>query len=358
MKFAFQLSFISLIAFSFSAPSYACSSMASPEAWAPGFAHNFDWPTVMTNLEGGFTLSKRGIRKKGVLFGATSNLAEWTSKYASVAFSVTGPEYPASGINEKGLIMITQALPETEFPDLKDPRPTLNTTQFVQYNLDKSESIDEVIASDKLLRPFSAAFKVHFFVCDANRNCAVLQYIKGKLIVYKGADLPYPVITNHPYPESVKSVETCSSQGCSEKDNSLWRFAELAYWRKQVSTSVNLEIAFWPVLDKVAQLESTSVATRFQVVYNPTHKKIYARHWKTKKTMMLEYDFSKMDCDQSDPLKNKIYLRIDPRLDGDQTHRFEAISLQRRAELAEKAGLPMAQAKEMAAEALTFTCQN
>ena len=338
-------------------PTFSCSSMASPLNWEPGFAHNFDWPTVAADVEGGFTLNKRGVSKIGVLFGATKNLSQWTSKYASVAFSITGPEYPASGINEKGLFMITQALPETEYPDLKDPRPAMNTTQFVQYHLDNSETIDDIVASDAAMRPFSTLFKVHFFACDATRRCAVIQYIKGKMVVYKDSDLPYSVITNNLYPESAEAVKTCSASGCTEKDNSLWRFAELAYRWKNASAPAVLATDFWPWLDHVAQLPSTRVATRFQVVFDPNQKTIYARHWKTKKTMMFKYDFSTgMDCQKEKMLSDKNYLEIDPQMDGDQTHQFQILSLARRAEMVERAGLPTARAKEMAEAALDFIC--
>ena len=337
-------------------PAYSCSSMASPLAWQPGFAHNFDWPTLAANVEGGFTLSKRGVHKKGVLFGATTNLAEWTSRYASVSFSVTGPEYPASGINEKGLFMITQALGEAEYPDLKDPRPAMNTTQFVQYHLDRSQSIDEVIASDALIRPYSTLFKVHFFVCEASRRCAVIQYIKGKMQVYKDGDLPYSVMTNSLYPDSVEAVKSCTSFGCEMEDNSLWRFAELAYRWKNTVVNQPLASAFWPWLDHVAQKSSTPVTTRFQVVYDPSQMKVYARHWKTKKLMMFQYDFRQMDCKKQQMAQDKNYLAIDPNVEGDQSSQFQVLSSVGRADLVEKAGLPPVRAKEMAEASLSFEC--
>lgn len=358
MKTPFLIFSATLFCFAFSKNSKACSSMTSPLAWDAGFAHNFDWDTVLADVEGGFTINQRGVRKKGVLFGATKNLADWTSRYASVSFSVTGPEYPASGINEKGLFIITQALDETEWPDLKDSRPALNTTQFVQYHLDRSETIDDVIASDQSIRPFSMAFKVHYFVCDSSRDCAVIQYINGKMLVYKGQNLPYSVLTNNLYPESVRSVDSCSKAGCTEKSNSLWRFAELAYKWKNSNTKEDVSVGFWPWLDQVQQLPTTSVATRFQVVYDPHQRMIYAKHWKTKKLMFFSYDFKAQDCNKASFGLEENYLEVDPFFQEDVTSKFHRLSLGRRADLAVKAGMPQLRAQEMAEAGLHFTCEN
>lgn len=348
---------LSLLLIFASSPGNACSSLASPLAWEPAFAHNFDWHTVMANLEGGFTKGLRGVEKTGVLLGATPNVAKWTSKYASLSFSVTGPEYPASGINEKGLFMIVQALPETEWPSLPDARPALSTTQFVQYHLDQSTTIEDVIASDAQVIPYSAAFKVHFLVCDATRNCAVIQYLQGKMVSYKGQDLPYLVMTNSLYPVSVTAAENCKSEGeCVASDNSLSRFAELAVRSENAKTAEPVATGFWPWLDFVAQLPTTKMTTRFQVVFDPKNKIVYAKHWKTKKVMQFSYDFENANCTKLDGLESPVYLPINAENEGDFTGKFAPLSLEGRKSVIMNAGLPANRADEMVQEALKFRC--
>ena len=75
-------------------------------------------------------------------------------------------------------------LPSTQNP-APDERPAL--TAWVQYQLDNSRTVGEVMASDKAVRISSAMpMPIHFFVCDREGNAAVVEFLQGKLVCHTG----------------------------------------------------------------------------------------------------------------------------------------------------------------------------
>ncbi|HVG42417.1 MAG TPA: linear amide C-N hydrolase, partial [Chitinophagaceae bacterium] len=110
------------------------------------FGRNYDWVTatglVNTNL--------RGLAKSSLPIGGGSIL-RWTSKYGSVTFNQYGKEFPNGGMNEQGLVVELMWLSDSRYP-AADNRPALSVLQWIQYQLDNCESVEEVIVTDKNLR--------------------------------------------------------------------------------------------------------------------------------------------------------------------------------------------------------------
>ena len=158
---------------------------------------NYDW-----HLDHGLIIvNKKGIAKRALLLNPAEKAAEWVSKYGSVTFNQYGREMPNGGMNEVGLVVETLMLPNTENP-APDARPAL--TAWVQYQLDMSRTVGEVIASDKAIRISQAMpMPIHFFVCDRQGNAAVVEFIEGKLVCHTGDDLPQKLITNNTCDESL-----------------------------------------------------------------------------------------------------------------------------------------------------------
>ena len=73
--------------------------------------------------------------------------------------------------------------------------------------------MDDVIASGNVVRPYSSMIRMHYMVCEASGRCAVIQYMDGEMKVYRSTDLPHPVLTNSPYPESAMMAEVKPAQG-------------------------------------------------------------------------------------------------------------------------------------------------
>ncbi len=164
------------------------------------FGRNLDW----VSSHGIVVVNKRRINKESLVFPPEKNIA-WLSKYGSITFNQFGKEFPYGGINEKGLvieIMVSQASYEEP-----DERPVVNELQWVQYQLDNCSSVKEVLATSSLLRIGQTHEELHYLVCDANGNTAVIEFIDGKMVTHKGNDLSVTVLENDLYEESLENYK-------------------------------------------------------------------------------------------------------------------------------------------------------
>lgn len=191
--------------------SYSCTAISLRDArgWVAGYNH--DWfvkdALIMTN--------KRGVSKVAAPVNEKSSpksLARWTSKYGSVTFNQSGHAFPTDGMNEQGLFVAILLLENTKWP-APDSRPSIGAGQWVQYQLDNSSNVQEVIANDKHIqialgspgRPIDWS-GFHFIACDRAGECVTVEGINGKTIYRTQKDLPVRVLTNTPYAESINSL--------------------------------------------------------------------------------------------------------------------------------------------------------
>jgi choloylglycine hydrolase len=130
------------------------------------FGRNLDW----VSDDGIAVVNKRNVEKTALVL-PPSRPMEWTSKYGSLTFNQFGKEFPFGGINEKGLV-VEIMLVKTEYPEA-DKRAAVNELQWVQYQLDCSKSVEEVIKSDSFLRISKIRQNLHFLICDSAGNTAV-----------------------------------------------------------------------------------------------------------------------------------------------------------------------------------------
>jgi choloylglycine hydrolase len=175
----------------------ACTAFVLRGRGAVLLAKNLDRPVG----DGYIFINKRNVDKKA--FGPDSGVAlRWTSKYGSVTFNQFGREFPLGGINEAGLVIEELSAP-AEYPP-PDERPFLNELQWIQYHLDSHRSVKEVLKSDRGLRVSRFLFGLHYLVADRKGNAAVIEFNQGKLVSFSGDALPFPVLTNNSYPESLR----------------------------------------------------------------------------------------------------------------------------------------------------------
>lgn len=159
---------------------------------------SMDWKTDMhSNL----WVFPRGMKRNGE---TGENSLEWTSRYGSVvtsAFEIASTD----GMNEKGLVANLLWLPETEYPVRDKNKPGLAITVWVQYMLDNFATVEEAVAyidedtfqvvSD-MMPDGSRLATLHLSISDATGDCAIFEYIGGKLTVYHSKE--YKVMTNSP----------------------------------------------------------------------------------------------------------------------------------------------------------------
>ncbi len=276
----------------FLTPLIACTTFLINKNGELVFGRNYDWVSgvgiLCTNLKG---LEKTSLKRED------GNTITWVSKYGSISFNQFGKEFPTGGMNEKGLVVELMWLDETSYPK-QDSRPALGVLQWIQYQLDNNATIDEVIATDEKIRISEHNAPLHYLIADASGNAATIEFLNGKMVVHKGKELPFAVLTNNTYSQSSKAANEVNIPSGNKKfsfaDNSLQRFTQACsmvqqYGQNEISKPA-VDFAF-DILGKVAQGDYT----KWSIVYDIKNKKIYfktSQHKGIKSISFSSFDFS------------------------------------------------------------------
>lgn len=197
-------------------PSLGCTTVCLRAGTRSLVAYNYDfYPS------GGLVLvNKRGTSKRSRL---EAGGARWVARYGSVTFTQFGRDSPATGVNEKGLMVSLMWLDETEYAPADD-RPTIGVLEWIQYHLDRHGSVAEVVAQAGAVRPTGGA-PVHYLFADATGDAAVVEFLGGKLVVHRGETLPVRALANSTYAASLAAFQAARKDGRTpESPASLDRF--------------------------------------------------------------------------------------------------------------------------------------
>lgn len=237
---------------------------------------NLDW-----QWEDGLIIANPRGLKKTALVDRGHPAAQWTSKYGNLTFNQFGLEGPFGGMNEAGLVVEEMTLMESRYPT-PDSRPEIDMLEWIQYQLDTCSNVTEVIATDLSIRqpePTGAVRRIHYLVCDASGDCATIEFLRGKMVVHRGQELPYSALANNSYAESVAYARTNPlPKGFSEhvrNGASLSRFAcaaSRAAEFKPGTPGEDIACAF-EMLEQV----SLGKGTVWQVVYDIPARQIHYR---------------------------------------------------------------------------------
>jgi penicillin V acylase-like amidase (Ntn superfamily) len=303
----------------------SCTTFVLDNNGQPVYGKNMDWTdygpcSVFVN--------KRGFAKTCMPVPAEQDTKtiSWTSKFGSVTFNwYYGREFPFEGINEAGLFVSTMGLPATEFPGT-DSRPALYAFQWVQYQLDNFSSVDEVIASDRNVRPAMQGSRgCHFLVSDSKGNCASIEWLDGKMVYHTGETLPYKALTNSTYEESIEYLKRFWGFGGFFPiprplfyRPTLPRFALAAKRVKNYSPQYSgdaVKYAFRILQDvEVTTVKKSAV---WSAVYDYSNDRIYLRSWNHAR--IRSFNLSAFDFSCRTPVK---VLDITADLSGDVTDSF------------------------------------
>ena len=210
-------------------------------------------------------VNKRAVMKTAI----TGRPAQWTSRFASITLNQYGREFPTGGMNEAGLAVALMALGETQYP-APDERPSVTILEWIQYQLDNSESIDEVIERSARMR-IAGTFGLHYLVADRTGRAVTIEYLNGNLVAHKNNALPVPVLANDTYDRSLAYYRSIKS--VPSGIGSLERFARAASMISQTKSSANAVDRAFEILNAVHQPDYT----KWSVVYDPATLTIYLR---------------------------------------------------------------------------------
>lgn len=279
----------------------ACTAFCLSDSGRVLVGKNYDW-----YVESGLIIiNKANVAKTALV---DQEPAIWVSKYGSITFNQYGREMPNGGMNEAGLVVEVLWLEPTDYPR-PDHRRALGELQWIQYQLDNCSTVDEVIASDSLVRiDNDSPARVHFFVADAGGECATVEFIDGKTVAHYGDDLPIRVITNNTYDELADYAEQYSEFGgkrqIGERDlsadifsraSSLDRFLQAARKTHQfnsASPEEDIEYAF-----NTLELVRSGERTVWKIVYDLTNRTIYFQSRQNKGRKSFSFDAFNYDCD-------------------------------------------------------------
>lgn len=303
----------------------SCSTFLLSEGGALLVGHNLDESFEVPGL---IVANRRGLHKQNVSWedlriGGKSGVPRirWVSRYGSVTYNTLGREFPDGGLNEAGLYVGEMTLLGSKYPsDAKIPK--LYHHQWMQYLLDSFENVPQVLDS------MGAAIldghcQWHFFVADKSGDAAVIEFLEGKTVVHRGADMPRKVLGNLPYGEEMKALKEYEGFGGSKKvafddrENGrrfVWGSAMLeAFAGKPPAEAVPYAFSVLKQLDKGA--------TKWSLVYDVLARRLY---WRTDKAADLRFvDFASFDFSCTAPA---MALDIHQSLSGDAAGRFKPLT--------------------------------
>jgi penicillin V acylase-like amidase (Ntn superfamily) len=299
---ALPMSFPKETSLGVSATHHGCTSFCLDNDGYCVFGTNFD-----NNIhEGLLFVNKRNVSKAGWEANTAGEYARWTSKYGSLTFDLVGYQLAWAGMNEAGLMLSTMALGESRAPD-PDERFPLVSPLWIQYQLDNYSTVEEVIASDALVRITSAPPRTvdHYLVCDGSGDCATIEFFEGKMVYHTGETLPAAALTNSVYQDSVRAWQ---EDGLS--DNSLARFSTAAD-RVTSFEPTDSQRAVEYAFETLTQVSSPSW-TMWSIVFDPKNLRV---HFRTKWNAEIRHlDFSQLDFACGTPVQ---MLDVHEELSGD-----------------------------------------
>jgi choloylglycine hydrolase len=272
-------------------PADACTSFLIRHSTGPLMAKNFDWEVA----DGLLVVNPRGLAKTALVPEGVKPV-RWTSHYGSLTFNQYGREFPIGGMNETGLAMEVLWLADTVYPEPGD-HAGIGALQWVQYCLDSFRTVTDVVASASELAITDSA-PLHFLACDPTGNCAVIEFLDGKLVARYERTLPLAALTNDTYNDSLEFLNRTLGYGGApvkpEGAGSLARYARAANGAHAVRATTGEQPPIaetFAVLADVAQADST----RWSIVYELQKGRVHFRTPGNGSTRTV--DLSKLDLD-------------------------------------------------------------
>jgi len=243
------------------------------------FGKNYDW-TISYGL---VFVNKKDIEKTAFISKGTP--AKWISKYGSVSFNQFGREFPSGGMNEAGLVIELMWLDDTKYPE-PDERPIVGgTLSWIQYQLDNSATVEDVISSDKLVRISQNSVPIHYLIADKSGKCLSVEFLEGKMVYHTGETMMVKTLTNNTYEQSVEYLKRHEGFGGNEPvkndKGSLGRFVTACsmvnrYKPAEEKTAVDYGFEILKTVDQ-------GDYTRWSIVYDIKNLTVYFRTSDNKK---------------------------------------------------------------------------
>lgn len=249
------------------AQTFACTTFCLKNNGEVLFGKNYDWMIG----DGLVFVNKRGVEKTAFVSGGETP-ARWVSRYGNVTFNQYGKDNPSGGMNEAGLVIELMWLEDTQYPK-PDSRPVVDVLEWIQYQLDVSANVEEVLKNTETVR-IASPVKLHYLVNDKAGNSATVEFLDGKLVAHTGEKLVAPTLANDTYEKSLNYSKTASQAKTESSFDRFTRAAEKTreFAKKPKTEAESVAYAF-EILSNVAQKNYT----QWSIVYDQKRAKIHFR---------------------------------------------------------------------------------
>src|SRR5215470_19848104 len=198
----------------------ACTTLCLRQDGRVVFGKNYDFGFD----DGLLIVNKRGVARSAD-GDADKHAARWVSRFGSVTFNQFGRDQPMGGMNEAGLVIELMWAEGSRYP-APDTRAAVDCLEWIQYQLDNSATVAEVLSSDHQIR-IESSVPLHYLVADRGGNVATIEFIEGALVAHTGTKLPVAALTNDFYSDSLRFLDKVRS-ALPGDESSLARFARAA----------------------------------------------------------------------------------------------------------------------------------
>ena len=199
---------------------YPCSSFVLKNGKTILLGKNFDW-----TFDKGYIIKNLRNTTKVAYCTHSGTPASWISKYGSITFNQNGKEMPYGGMNEKGLVIEMLWLDDTRF-NISVDKEYLNELEWIQYQLDNFQTVDEVVTNVENLKVYPIKGKIHYILADTQGKSVIIEYLEGKPKIYEKEANACQAITNKSVVFSEKYIDNI--QDIPKKNTSeIYRYHQL-----------------------------------------------------------------------------------------------------------------------------------
>lgn len=270
----------------------ACTTFCLKAAQSLIYGRNYDF-----DFGTGFVVINRKGLNKTAFIQPPAIPAKWTSKYGSITLNQIGIDLPMDGMNEKGLVIAQMALFESKFPD-KDNGPCVSGLEWIQYQLDNSCTLDEVIENNKKIRVIPDIIPVHYLICDSLGNVGIIEFINGQVKIYTGNDITHPVLSNDAYEKSMNDLKEYSGFGGQKPIPAKWdNISDII--AKATNMIDNYNTANSNIIDygfNILNEVGSPSRTQWSVIYDIKNKNIYFKSIQNKQSRTISMNDFNFSC--------------------------------------------------------------
>lgn len=269
---------------------FACTSFQAMKSDSTGFffGRNYDYfkdPSLVT-----ISRPKKGYSSISVSdmshFGY--NLEKLPTSLKNKLLCLASVYAPVDGMNEKGLCTSIMTIPG-QASEQNTGKNVVGTTIIMRLWLDRCATVDEAIAlvnSLDVRHDKVSGSGYHYFVADANGDCAVIEFDKWDdwktVIIRKEEGKNWMHVTNHLLNPKYYCTEPNPEYG-NPNSHSWWRYETVANYLGEKNGVVSLEEA----QECLSQVHWVNLVwengivedTQYSNVYDQKELKLHMRPW-------------------------------------------------------------------------------